>query len=138
MSRRTQKVGLGARFGPRYGVSVRRRATSVLKRLKQSYTCPVCQYQKVSRQAPGVWKCGKCEHTFAGGVWEPFTRATVANQRIIRRSVEGATATDMAVIAQQAAVEFERQRAEEAEMTDSPLAEVTTEGDDDAASEEEE
>ena len=137
MSRRTQKVGLGARFGPRYGVSVRRRATSVLKRVRQSYTCPVCQYQKVKRVAAGVWTCKKCDHTFAGGVWEPFTRATVANQRIIRRSVEGATATDMAVIAQQAAVEFERQRAESAKDSDSPLVEVATEGDDDATSEEE-
>ena len=137
MSRRTQKVGLGARFGPRYGVSVRRRATSVLKRVRQSYTCPVCQYQKVKRVAAGVWTCKKCDHTFAGGVWEPFTRATVANDRIIRRSVEGATATDMAVIAQQAAVEFERQRAEAAEDSDSPLVEIATEGDDDATSEEE-
>jgi len=137
MSRRTQKVGLGARFGPRYGVSVRRRATSVLKRVRQSYTCPVCQYQKVKRVAAGVWTCKKCDHTFAGGVWEPFTRATVANQRIIRRSIEGATATDMAVIAQQAAVEFERQRAEAAEDSDSPLVEIATEGDDDATSEEE-
>ena len=137
MSRRTQKVGIGARFGPRYGVSVRRRATSVLKRVRQSYTCPVCQYQKVKRVAAGVWTCKKCDHTFAGGVWEPFTRATVANQRIIRRSVEGATATDMAVIAQQAAVEFERQRAESAKDSDSPLVEVATEGDDDATSEEE-
>ena len=137
MSRRTQKVGLGARFGPRYGVSVRRRATSVLKRVRQSYTCPVCQYQKVKRVAAGVWTCKKCDHTFAGGGWEPFTRATVANQRIIRRSVEGATATDMAVIAQQAAVEFERQRAEAAEDSDSPLVEIATEGDDDATSEEE-
>ena len=137
MSRRTQKVGIGARFGPRYGVSVRRRATSVLKRVRQSYTCPVCQYQKVKRVAAGVWTCKKCDHTFAGGVWEPFTRATVANQRIVRRSVEGATATDMAVIAQQAAVEFERQRAEAAEDSDSPLVEIATEGDDDATSEEE-
>ena len=137
MSRRTQKVGLGARFGPRYGVSVRRRATAVIKRLKQSYTCPVCQYQKVKRVAAGVWNCKKCDHTFAGGVWEPFTRATVANQRIVRRSIEGATATDMAVIAQQAAVEFERQRAESAKDSDSPLVEVATEGDDDATSEEE-
>jgi hypothetical protein len=43
----------------------------------------------------------------------------------------------MAVIAQQAAVEFERQRAEAAEDSDSPLVEIATEGDDDATSEEE-
>ncbi len=112
MSKRTQKAGIEARFGARYGVSVRRRASSVLKKVKKEYTCPVCQYPKVRRDSPGIWGCKKCGHTFAGGVWQPFTRASDANNRIIRRSVEGATATDMAVIAQQKAVDFERSQEE--------------------------
>ena len=41
-----------------------------------------------------------------------FTRASDANKRIVRRSLEGATATDMTVIAQQAALEFERKISE--------------------------
>ena len=45
---------------------------------------------------------------FAGGAWEPFTRASDANSRIMRRSVEGATTADMAYIAQQAALDYER------------------------------
>jgi large subunit ribosomal protein L37Ae len=136
MSKRTQKAGLAARFGPRYGVSVRRRATAAIKKVKRHYTCPVCQYQKVRRDSPGIWRCRKCDHTFAGGVWEPFTRATDSNNRIIRRSIDGATATDMAIIAQQKAVEFERQRAAE-EDDDAPIAEIATEGDDGGESEEE-
>jgi len=114
MSKRTQKAGQTARYGARYGVSVRRRAGAALTKLKKSYTCPSCQYPKVSRRASGIWSCKKCNHTFAGGVWEPFTRATDANTRIVRRGMEGATATDMAVIASQKAVEFERAQAEAA------------------------
>jgi hypothetical protein len=51
-------------------------------------------------------------------VWEPFTRATDSNNRIIRRSLEGETATDMTVIAQQAALDYERKLAE-GELDDS-------------------
>ena len=67
----------------------------------------------MTRQSVGIWSCGKCGHTFAGGAWEPFTRASDANSRILRRSVEGATTADMAFIAQQAALDFERKAAEE-------------------------
>ncbi len=108
MAKRTQKSGTTARFGSRYGVSVRRRAGAALKKKSRHYTCPSCNYQKVRRKAAGIWECRKCDHTFTGGVWEPFTRATDSNNRIIRRSMEGATATDMAVIAQQAALDYER------------------------------
>ena len=112
MSKRTQKTGATARFGSRYGVSVRRRAGKAIAKSKRAYTCPVCQYQRVKRQASGIWVCKKCGQTFAGGVWEPFTRASDANNRIVRRGMEGATATDMAVIASQKAIEFERAQAE--------------------------
>ena len=112
MSKRTQKTGITARYGSRYGVSVRRRAGAALNKLKRSYTCPTCQYPKVRRQAAGIWACKKCGHTFAGGVWEPFTRASDANHRIIRRGMEGATAADMAVIASQKAIDYEKAKSE--------------------------
>ncbi|MAE25819.1 MAG: 50S ribosomal protein L37ae [Candidatus Thermoplasmatota archaeon] len=112
MAKRTQKAGASARFGPRYGVSVRRRAASVLKKRSRKFTCPSCQYQKVTRDVAGIWSCSKCGNKFTGGYWEPFTRATDANSRIIRRGREGATSTDLAVIAQQAALDYERRIAE--------------------------
>ena len=108
MAKRTQKAGATGRFGARYGVSVRRNAGMAIKKKNASYTCPVCQYRKVTRKSVGIWSCGKCGHTFAGGAWEPYTRASDANNRIIRRNADGATTADMAFIAQQAAIEYER------------------------------
>ena len=72
----------------------------------------MCIRDRVRRKSAGIWECRKCGHTFSGGVWEPYTRASDANKRIVRRSLEGATATDMTVIAQQAALEFERKISE--------------------------
>ncbi len=112
MSKRTSKTGITARFGARYGVSVRSNAGKVLRKKNKKYTCPVCHYQKVTRVSAGIWSCGKCDHTFAGGAWEPFTRASDANHRIARRAVSGATSADMAYIASQAALEYERSLAE--------------------------
>ena len=63
---------------------------------------PIMPVPEGKEEGPGIWECRKCGHTFTGGVWEPFTRASDANNRVVRRSMEGATATDMAVIAQQA------------------------------------
>ena len=60
----------------------------------------------------------KTQHKFSGGTWEPFTRATDANTRVIRRGMEGATATDMTVIAQQAALDYERRLAGEESVSD--------------------
>ena len=54
MAKRTQKAGASAKYGPRYGVSVRRRAASVLKKRSKKFTCPSCQYQKVSRTVAGT------------------------------------------------------------------------------------
>ena len=119
MAKRTQKAGLTARFGSRYGVSVRRRAGSALRKKSRLYVCPSCQYRKVKRKSAGIWECKKCNYTFTGGVWEPFTRASDANNRVVRRSMEGATATDMAVIAQQAALDFERKLVGADEVADS-------------------
>lgn len=115
MAKRTQKTGITARFGARYGVSVRRNAGKALTKKKAKYTCPVCQYQKVTFQSVGIWACKKCGHTFAGGAWEPYTRASEANSKITRRSIEGATTADMAFIAQQAAMDYERSNADEEE-----------------------
>ena len=71
----------------------------------------MCSSDLVERQSVGIWSCKKCDHTFAGGAWEPFTRASDSNNRILRRSVEGATTADMAFIAQEAAMNYERELA---------------------------
>ncbi len=105
MSRRTRKVGNAGKWGPRYGVSNRRTAGALERRSKATYTCPSCYYDKVKRVAAGIWHCRKCNHKFAGGAWQPFTRASEANARIIRRATEGSSTADKALIARQLAME---------------------------------
>ena len=51
----TQKAGATARFGARYGVSVRRRAGSAISKKSRVYTCPSCHYRKVRRKSAGIW-----------------------------------------------------------------------------------
>ena len=105
MSRRTNKVGNAGKWGSRYGVSNRRAAGAIERRAKATYVCPSCFYERVRRQAVGIWQCRKCDHRFAGGAWQPFTRASEANARIIRRSTEGSSTADKALIARQLAIE---------------------------------
>ena len=112
MAKRTQKAGATGRFGARYGVSVRRNAGMAMKKKMLVHTARYVNTEG-NRKSVGIWSCGKCGHTFAGGAWEPYTRASDANNRIIRRNADGATTADMAYIAQQAAIEYERTNAGE-------------------------
>ena len=105
MSRRTNKVGNAGKWGSRYGVSNRRAAGAIERKAKATYVCPSCFYERVRRVAVGIWQCRKCNHRFAGGAWQPFTRASEANARIIRRSTEGSSSADKALIARQLAIE---------------------------------
>ena len=46
MAKRTQKAGATAKFGPRYGVSVRRNSANAMRKKSQSYTCPIVNTTK--------------------------------------------------------------------------------------------
>ena len=108
MAKRTQKAGATARFGARYGVSVRRNACAALATKPAKYTFPLCHYRTLATRLAELPQFRSTLSTCAGGAWEPFTRASDTNSRILRRSVEGATTADMAFIAQQAALDYER------------------------------
>lgn len=73
MSRRTKKVGSSGRFGPRYGVSVKKRIKNLEANQKKGHDCPRCHYKKVHRVFSGVWECSRCGNTFAGGAYTPMT-----------------------------------------------------------------
>ena len=113
MAKRTQKAGATARFGARYGVSVRRNSASPWQRKARNIFARYANIKKFRENL--LYQGSKCDYTFAGGAWEPFTRASDANSRIMRRSVEGATTADMASIAQQAAMDYERSLVESEE-----------------------
>ncbi len=90
MARRTRKSGIVARFGPRYGVRIRRRVQEIEEGLRTRHTCPKCQAVAVHRKSTGVWACRHCGHVFAGGAYRPII--TTSFKREIQEPDEGAEA----------------------------------------------
>lgn len=74
MSKSSRKVGSAGRFGPRYGVRVRRRVADIEARQRKDHTCPSCGAEKVNRKSTGIWECRRCGHVFAGGAYLPQTK----------------------------------------------------------------
>jgi large subunit ribosomal protein L37Ae len=71
MARRTRQVGVVGRFGPRYGVRIRRRVQEIEEGRRGRHVCPKCQAPAVHRRSSGVWQCRHCGHVFAGGAYRP-------------------------------------------------------------------
>jgi large subunit ribosomal protein L37Ae len=71
MARRTRKVGPVGRFGPRYGVRIRRRVQEVEEGMRRRHVCPNCAAAAVKRRSSGVWACRHCGAVFAGGAYRP-------------------------------------------------------------------
>ncbi len=71
MARRTRQVGVVGRYGPRYGVRIRRRVQEIDEARRARHVCPKCQAAAVRRRSSGVWQCRHCGHVFAGGAYRP-------------------------------------------------------------------
>jgi large subunit ribosomal protein L37Ae len=80
MSRRTKKVGSVGRFGPRYGVRIRRRILDVEVEQRKRHQCPRCSAYSVRRKGTGVWACRRCGLVFAGGAYRPVVTTTVRTE----------------------------------------------------------
>jgi len=76
-----KKVGPARGFGPRYGVSVRRRYVSVVTEMKKRHTCPRCGLKAVRRESVGIWVCKKCGLRFTGGAYTPVTKIGIVAER---------------------------------------------------------
>lgn len=87
-----KKVGSTRGLGPRYGSTVRKRYIKVITELKKPHKCPQCGFIRVHRVSVGVWQCGKCSYTYAGGAYTPITKLGV----IAKRSAKGAVAEETA------------------------------------------
>ena len=80
MARRTKKASSVGRFGPRYGVKIRRRILEVERVRKAPSTCPQCQGPNVRRESSGIWRCRRCGLTFAGGAYKPVVTTSVKRE----------------------------------------------------------
>ena len=106
MSKRTKKASMTGRYGPRYGVSIRRRVLEVETRQRGRHTCPKCAAKALSRTSTSIWECLKCGHKYAGGAYFPETAVHRTVDRAIRDAVEGKVRSE------------EEQRATEARKAD--------------------
>ncbi len=96
---RTKKVGPTRGLGPRYGSTVRKRYVKVITELKKPHKCPQCGFVRVRRVSVGVWKCSKCEYTFAGGAYTPITKLGVVAKRAAKgTTIEETTAQAAATV----------------------------------------
>ena len=98
---KTKKVGPTRGLGPRYGSTVRKRYVKVITELKRPHKCPNCGFVRVHRTSVGVWTCGKCNYTYAGGAYTQVTKLGV----IARRAAKGMPAEQVAKEAAKAEAE---------------------------------
>ncbi|MCW3999998.1 MAG: 50S ribosomal protein L37ae [Candidatus Bathyarchaeota archaeon] len=87
---KTKKVGPTRGLGTRYGSTVRKQYVKVVTELKKPHRCPQCGFIRVRRVSVGVWRCGKCEFTFAGGAYTPTTKLGA----VARRAAKGTVAEE--------------------------------------------
>ena len=96
-----KKVGPTRGLGVRYGATVRKRYIKVITELRKPHRCPQCGFVKVHRVSVGVWQCGKCSYTYAGGAYTPVTKLG----GIAKRSARGMVVAEEAAKTTAEAVE---------------------------------
>lgn len=82
-----KKVGPTRGLGVRYGSTVRKRYAKVIVGMKKKHRCPQCGFMKVKRESIGIWKCKKCDYTFAGGAYTPTTKLGIVAKRAAKSAV---------------------------------------------------
>ncbi|XP_035389092.1 60S ribosomal protein L37a [Electrophorus electricus] len=88
MAKRTKKVGIVGKYGTRYGASLRKMVKKIEITQHAKYTCSFCGKTKMKRRAVGIWHCGSCMKTVAGGAWTYNTTSAVTVKSAIKRLKE--------------------------------------------------
>uniref|UniRef100_A0A8C0E288 60S ribosomal protein L37a n=1 Tax=Balaenoptera musculus TaxID=9771 RepID=A0A8C0E288_BALMU len=77
MAKCTKTVGIVGKYGtPYYGASLRKMVKKTEISQHAKYTCSFRGKTKMKRQAVGIWHCGSCMKTVAGGAWTYNTTFT--------------------------------------------------------------
>ncbi|XP_019683188.3 60S ribosomal protein L37a-like [Felis catus] len=84
----TKKVRIANKYWTRYGTSFRKMVKKIEISQHAKYTCSFCGKTKMKRRALGIWRCGSCMKTVAGGTWTYNTTSTVTVKPAIRRLKE--------------------------------------------------
>ena len=77
---RTKKVKMAGRFGPRYGLRVRRMIVKIEEQQRRKYVCKKCGKKAVKRVGTGIWECKACGYKFAGGCYVPAVATKILEQ----------------------------------------------------------
>ncbi|XP_029082865.1 putative 60S ribosomal protein L37a [Monodon monoceros] len=88
MAKRTKKVRMVGKYGTHYGASFRKRVKKIEISQHAKYTCSFCGKPKMKRRAVGIWHCGSCMKTVAGGAWTYNTISAATVKSAIRRVKE--------------------------------------------------
>lgn len=75
MAQGTRKAGITGKYGPRYGVKIRKQIKSVSRHMIKPQRCPECQANAVKRVASGIWVCNHCNLKFAASAYSVRTRS---------------------------------------------------------------
>ena len=68
---RTKKVGSAGRYGPRYGLKLRKKLLEVESKQRKKHVCRFCKKKGVKRVAAGIWECSRCGNKFTGKAYFP-------------------------------------------------------------------
>jgi large subunit ribosomal protein L37Ae len=75
MAKGTKKVGITGRYGPRYGVKVRKQIRDISRHRARAQRCPECQHDAVKRISSGIWFCNHCKLKFAAAAYSTRMRS---------------------------------------------------------------
>ena len=85
MTHGTKKVGIAGKYGPRYGVKIRKRLAEVEGGKILKRPCPRCNHVAVKRTDTGIWVCRRCDYKYAAGAYVPKIREFKREDLVVKQ-----------------------------------------------------
>uniref|UniRef100_A0A2K6K148 60S ribosomal protein L37a n=1 Tax=Rhinopithecus bieti TaxID=61621 RepID=A0A2K6K148_RHIBE len=83
------KVGIVGKYGIRYGASLWKMVKKIEISQHAKYTCSFCGRTKMKRRAVGIWHCGSCMKTVAGGACSYNKYHFCCHDKVLHQKTEG-------------------------------------------------